>query len=126
MRKIQFLHFTLITCLLCAGCSPSENILPASSLHPFGRVMVTGSGYIELISSAAHFGFTFQGKECQVSAYISDPQGHNYVQYELDGVYQKRVKIGGKDKQPIIINAKSNGTHTLWLYKATEAHSGPI
>ena len=25
-----------------------------------------------------------------------------------------------------MINAKGNGTHTVWLFKATEAHSGPI
>ena len=79
------------------------------------------SGHIELISSAAHVGFTFEGDECQVSAYFTDPEGHNYLQYELDGVYQKRVKISGKDNQPFVINANGNGTHTVWLYKATEA-----
>ena len=125
MRNIIRLYFAMLISLGYSGCDGSST-LPAASLHPFGRVMVNESGHVELISSAAHFGFTFQGDECQVSAYIADPEGHNYVQYELDGVYQKRVKISGMDNQPIVINAKGNGTHTVWLYKATEAWVGPI
>ena len=120
MRNIILLYFAILIGLGYSGCDGSST-LPAASLHPFGRVMANESGHIELISSAAHVGFTFQGDECLVSAYITDPEGHNYLQYELDGVYQKRVKISGKDNQPIIINAKGNGTHTVWLYKATEA-----
>ena len=125
MRNIILIYFALLISLGYSGCDGSRT-LPAASLHPFGRVMVNESGHVELIGSAAHFGFTFQGDECQVSAYITDPEGHNYVQYELDGVYQKRVKISGKDNQLITINAKGNGTHTVWLYKATEAWVGPI
>jgi len=125
MRNITLLYFAILISLGYSGCDGSST-LPAASLHPFGRAMVNESGHIELISSAAHFGFTFQGDECQVSAYITDPEGHNYLQYELDGVYQKRVIIPGKDNQPIIIKAKDNGTHTAWLFKATEAHTGPI
>ena len=125
MRNNILLYFAILISLGYVGCDGSST-LPAGSLHPFGRVMVNDKGHIELISSAAHVGFTFQGNECQVSAYITDPEGHNYLQYELDGVYQKRVKIPGKDNQPVIINAKGNGTHTVWLYKATEAWVGPI
>ena len=125
MRNIILLYFAILIGLGYSGCD-GRSTLPAASLHPFGRVMVTDTGHIELISSAAHVGFTFQGYQCQVSAYIIDGEGHNYLQYELDGVYQKRVKISGKDKQPIIITAKGNDTHTVWLYKATEAWVGPI
>jgi lysophospholipase L1-like esterase len=125
MKNIILLGFAILIGLGYSGCDGSRT-LPAASLHPYGRVMVTDRGHIELISSAAHVGFTFQGDECQVSAYIIDPEGHNYLQYELDGVYQKRVKITGQDKRPIIINAKGNGTHTVWLFKATEAYVGPI
>ena len=126
MTQIRVFQFALIIGLLSASCSPSENILPASALYPFGRVLVNDAGHIELISSASHLGFTFKGTECQVSAYITDADGHNYLQYELDGVYQKRVRITGKDNQPVVIKATGNGTHTLWIFKATEAHSGPI
>ena len=79
-----------------------------------------------MISSAAHLGFSFTGLQCEISAYIADEAGHNYLQYELDGTYQRRVKISGNDKQPVVITAAENGTHTVWLYKATEAHTGPV
>ncbi|WP_158267482.1 SGNH/GDSL hydrolase family protein [Adhaeribacter arboris] len=81
---------------------------------------------VELISSAVHFGFSFEGEECQIYATIPNPEGHNYLQYELDGVYQKRIKISGNSQEPIRITAPGAGTHTIWIYKATEAHTGPI
>ena len=88
--------------------------------------MLTDSGHVELIGSAVHFGFDFSGKECLVYAYINDADGHNYLQYELDGVYQKRIKVMGNDRRPIVIAAPAAGKHTVWIYKATEAQTGPI
>ena len=53
-------------------------------------------GQLELISSAVHFGFEFcHGNECEVSALLTDASAHNYLQYELDGVYQKRLRVEG-------------------------------
>ncbi|MDH4091059.1 MAG: hypothetical protein OEV74_08370 [Cyclobacteriaceae bacterium] len=78
------------------------------------------------MSSAAHIGFRFKGKECWVFAYILEKGGHNFLQYELDGVYQKRIKVSGKEELPIVITAETSGMHTAWLYKAAEAHTGPI
>lgn len=130
MRRISFL--LLIISLALSGCSKSKNgqsdnnILPASSLFPSGRALLNESKHLELISSAAHVGFTFEGTECQLFAYIPDLSGHNYLQYELDGVYQKRIKVSGSGDQPMVIHAATNGTHTVWLYKATEPHTGPI
>jgi hypothetical protein len=100
--------------------------LPASSLYGYGRCLVNGNGQLELISSAAHAGFTFQGKECVVYASVSDASGHNFLQYELDGVYQKKVRISGKDPNPLLITATGAGVHTVWIYKNTEATSGPV
>jgi lysophospholipase L1-like esterase len=125
MRHIIRFFLAIFIGVVYSGCD-SSSTLPAASLHPFGRVIINDVGHIELISSAAHVGFTFQGDECQVMAHINDLEGHNYLQYELDGVYEKRITIQGKDNQPIIIHAKDNGQHTVWLYKATEAHTGPI
>ncbi len=59
-------------------------------------------------------------------ASIRDANGHNYLQYELDGVYQKRIRVTGNAKEPIRITAPTSGKHTVWVYKATEAHTGPI
>ena len=79
-----------------------------------------------MISSAMHVGFSFDGNECRIVASIPNAAGHNYLQYELDGVYQKRIKVSGNSKEPILITSPTAGTHTVWLYKATEAHTGPI
>lgn len=100
--------------------------LPASALSPFGRFLLNDQKHVELISSASHFGFRFSGKECNLFAYLTDNNSHNYLQYELDGVYQKKVRVEGNNKQPILITASTEGMHTVWVYKATEAHSGPI
>src|SRR6266540_4268941 len=130
MKKKLF-HFTIIFYLFCSGCSSSKTAasdgsLSASSLLPFGRCAWNDNHDLELISSAVHFGFSFSGKECKVFAYLTDTGAHNYLQYELDGVYQKRIKILGNENQPAVITAASAGVHEVWIYKATEAHTGPI
>jgi len=130
MNKIKssLLAFGLI--IILSGASrkniEASETLPASALHVYGRYLLNDQKHIELISSASHIGFTFKGKECQVYAYINDPNGHNYLQYEIDDVYQKRIKISGKEKQPFVIQTSTNKVHTVWIYKATEAHTGPI
>jgi hypothetical protein len=102
------------------------NVLPATALHPYGRTLFTNDKKLELISSAVHFGFSFYGKECQIFASIPDVNAHNYLQYVLDGKYQKRIRINGNSDQPTILNVSSEGKHTVWIYKATEATTGPI
>ena len=127
--KIRIL--VLLSFLMLLACSSSiqtavvSNTLLAESLHVYGRYAVTSEKHIELISSATHTGFSFSGTQCQVYAYVNDGS-HNYLQYEVDDVYQKRIKISGKGKQVLTINADFQGRHTVWIYKATEAHSGPV
>jgi len=113
--------------LLCSGGpSTKVGILPASGLHPFGRWLLTPAGQVELIGSAVHFGFQFMGTRAAVYVSVPEGSGHGYLQYELDGVYQGRVQVDDKDRKPLLIRAGSTGTHTVWVYKATEATSGPI
>jgi hypothetical protein len=99
--------------------------IKATDLKVYGRSIIKDQK-LELISSAAHIGFTFEGNQCEVYITIPDYQSRNYIQYELDGVYQKRIKLEGKSKAPIVIPANGKGKHTVWIYKATEAHTGPI
>jgi len=119
-------------CIICAGCASAKlntaipDTLSATALQPVGRTVINDDQNLELISSAAHVGFSFQGKECQVFASIPAVGGHNYLQYELDGVYQKRIKIEGNAATPITLTATTEGAHTIWIYKATEAHTGAI
>lgn len=126
--KFRFLLWLLFYSFLQAGCFSSKqggpaDTLTAPDLKPVGRYALQGE-HLQLVSSGVHFGFTFEGTECTL--YTASPGQHNYLQYELDGVYQKRVRINNKDVQPLVIKAPQNGTHTVWLYKATEAHTGPV
>jgi hypothetical protein len=132
LMSFKYQHILITFCIFGLSCSSSKNIiketnyLPATALQPFGRFLINDQQNLELISSAVHFGFSFQGKECQVYATLNNPNGHNYLQYELDGVYQKRIRIDGNSSAPIIITALTEGKHTIWMYKATEAHTGAI
>lgn len=120
----------LVVFLSCTSSKDNTNankdVLPASELKPYGRALIDAQQNLELISSAVHFGFNFSGKSCTVYASIADANGHNYLQYELDGIYQKRLKITGGSVQPIEITAATEGKHIVWIYKATEATTGPI
>ena len=116
--------------IICFGCSSGNNseandILSASALKVSGRSVINEQG-LGLITSAAHFGFSFEGKECRVYAFIPDVQAHGYLQYEMDGVYQNRIRVSGSFRDPILLTAATEGKHTVWIYKATEAHTGPI
>jgi lysophospholipase L1-like esterase len=125
-------NVAIIFGLLCFGCASSgihtgsTNSLAPSALQVYGRYSLNNEQGIELISSAVHFGFSFDGTDCTVSAFIPGKQDHNYLQYELDGEYQERIKISGSSNEPILIKAKRAGRHTVWIYKATEAHTGGI
>jgi lysophospholipase L1-like esterase len=121
----------LISCLFL-NCTFSQqnvdekNSLPAAELKPYGRFEFDNDGNLELISSAVHFGFSFTGKECVLYAFMHAANNHGYLQYELDGVYQKRIKINGGSVQTITLTANTNGEHTIEIYKCTEATTGSI
>lgn len=100
--------------------------LYATQLKPYGRTWLNKHKELELISSAVHFGFKFEGNQCKIFASLKDHGAHNYIQYELDGVYQKRIRINGNSIEPTVIKTSGKGIHTIWIYKATEAHTGPI
>lgn len=127
------IYVSVTLCMLSLSCASTKKntasnntVLPAIALKPYGRYLTDAQQNIELISSVVHFGFSFKGKSCTIYASINDAQGHNYLQYELDGVYQKRLKVTGSIIQPIIITADNDGPHIIWIYKATEAHTGAI
>jgi len=129
MRYFFVLAFFASTVLV--DCSSSKNkggdILAAKDLKPLGRTALTGDQYLELISSAVHFSFSFEGKECKVYASLPiNGTDHNYLQYEMDGIYQKRIRIARDSTAPIIFSATTGGEHKVTIYKATEAHTGPI
>lgn len=101
------------------------NIIKGSDLKPFGRYDFDGTE-LELISSACHFGFEFKGKTCTLYARSFDTNAHGYIQYEIDGKYGGRIRISDTLANEIVIKADKGSIHKVWVYKATEAHSGPI
>src|SRR5450432_4007560 len=128
--KYKFnLFFTGILNCFCffssSSFASSKDTLIAVSLHPYGRYAKNPKGDLELISSAVHFGFRFDGPICTLYAYISDPAAHNYLQYTVDDLYYRRIKISGNNHQYNIVGL-GKGNHTIWIYKATEAATGPI
>ncbi len=125
-RLIIIASFFGFSCASTGVKTEGASSLPATSLQPYGRYLINPTQQLELISSAAHFGFSFKGPGCTIFASIPNTEGHNYLQYELDGVYQKRIKVHGNAKEPIVISAPDAGSHTVWIYKATEAHTGPV
>jgi len=124
--SLLVLSFFLINSTRAADLNKGTDTLHAVALKPFGRTVLNAAKKLELISSAAHFGFKFSGDSCVIFAGVPDAWAHNYLQYEIDGVYQKRIRIDGKNPAPVIIKAAGKGEHTIWLYKATEAHTGAI
>jgi len=115
----------LVTNRATSSHTKSKNQLSAEQLKPLGRFDIN-QGRLELIGSAVHFGVSFEGKQCLVLASLAEWQDHNYIQYELDGVYQKKIRVKGGGTDSLMIQAASGGKHILWLYKATEAHTGPV
>ncbi len=108
-----------------AGSNRADTLF-AESLKPLGRTIINSHHNLELITSAAHFGFSFKGTECKVYVNAQAANQHNYLQYELDGVYQKMVRVEGNAAEPVVIKANSPGKHTVWIYKTTEAHTGAL
>ncbi len=129
MKTIVLYFITLF--LFSPGCTSTRNIssekeiLSGKDLHAYGRTIVDGAGALHLITSAAHFGFSFDGSRVQLFVSLTNGASHNYIQYELDGVYQKKIRIERALQQPLTITAPP-GKHTVWIYKATEAHTGDI
>lgn len=127
---------TVVCISLCSSCSSlitsnthQEKLVPVTikgkDLFPYGRTRMTIQG-LELISSGVHFGINFSGKELELTATLPDWLDHNYLQYEIDGIYKKRIRINKGSAKPIIISADTDGKHTVRIFKATEAHTGPI
>lgn len=127
---MKFSSLVAFIALAVVGCSPAKpvtqknSVLEASQLQPFGRTDVV-NGQLKLISSASSFAFSFEGQDCRV--FVSLPNGaHAYLQYELDGVYQKRIRVSSDDKEPLDIHTNDGGKHSVRVYKATEATTGPV
>jgi lysophospholipase L1-like esterase len=132
--KLSYKYYlpVIVFYIVCAGCFVTKpgtapvTILPATAFQPFGRSIINEQHNLELISTACQVGFSFEGTTFRIQLSLPSWLHHNYLQYELDGEYQKRIRIDSSSKDPLVITAPSAGKHTIWIYKATEAHTGAI
>src|ERR1700681_3903803 len=106
VMKMKYKNSLLLAAYLSCFCffgssaiAASKDTLKAASLHPYGRSLQNSNGNLELISSAVHFGFRFTGPYCSIFASLSDPFAHNYLQYTVDDIYHKRIKVSGNSSQ---------------------------
>ena len=129
MSKKLF-RLAVVFYLLCCGCAgvyaKTTDSLAATALKPYGRYIIDDRKNLELISTAVHFGFSFEGTECTIYASVPNASAHNYIQYEMDGEYKKKISIWGDTSKPVVLTAQKGGRHTVWVYKATEATTGAI
>ena len=98
-----------------------------SLYHVAGRVENLKDGNVVLIGSASSVTFEFTDTNCQVTLQSTDSDHHNYVVFELDGVYLGRFRIEKGEAQNFPINTTTKvSTHRLTIYKATEAANGSV
>lgn len=129
IRNLAVFLFTIVIFTHCSSTKHATVVgnaesLYANALQPYGRTRLTTDDRLELISSAVHFSVRFNDTACTIYTALPSGMDHNYLQYELDGVYQKRLRVT-QGNTPLHI-AVPAGEHTLTIYKATEAQTGPI
>ena len=125
-RLLAVVYAAFLTFLHSSSIAASKDTLKAASIRPYGRYIQNSNGNLELISSAVYFGFRFTGPYCSILASLSDPAAHNYLQFTVDGIYFRRMKVSGNLSRSYNIDGLGKGEHTVWIYKATEATTGPI
>jgi lysophospholipase L1-like esterase len=122
----------LLSLLFLYSCHSSSKLTlikandPAITAH--GRVLIDANKDLVLISSASYAEFSFTSDSCIV--YLRDstwPGDYNYVAVELDNEYKGRLKVDKSTATPYTIHTTAhNSSHTLRLYKATEASNGLV
>jgi len=106
--------------------SKAQESIQGTNLPSFGRTEYIYRPYLELIGSASHFGFQFYGDSCLLYTSSLHWKTPGYVQISLDQGAPIRINAFAKNGEPIKILAKTKGVHQVWVYKTTEAQTGPV
>src|ERR1700733_6210992 len=72
-KLLLIVYIICFSFLSFSSVAAPGDTLNAPSLKPYGRYYQNPHGSLELISSAVHFGFRFNGPYCSVFASLSDP-----------------------------------------------------
>lgn len=133
MPKSKLIILSCLILLLLIHCqrsSPTHRAFyPADhpSIRYVGRIDFTEPHKPKLIGSGAYFQAKFKGRTCTLILENQYLYGnHGYIAVELDGRYQRRIKITQDRTEYPIAQDLSEGEHFLLVCKATEAQNGSI
>lgn len=125
-------YHVLILLVLFISCKDesknSEIVKPftTKNLNYQGRVDFLKDSTLALISPGSSISFNFSGNFCEV--YLkSEFRPHSYISIEIDGEFLEKIKIEADSIKPYQIKIPSkNKTHTVQIFKETEASNGSI
>lgn len=121
-------HLVVVLFLISFSISAKGIDNTATFYHYEGRVDHLKDGNTMLVGAASSVTFEFTDKNCEIFLQSVDTwEHHNYVVFELDGIYLGRFAIKkGSPKSFPIISTTHEKTHRLTIYKATEAANGGV
>lgn len=113
------------------GCKKEKmTLFPADDprLTWHGRTWEDNTGYRYLIGSASSLKFKFYGKQCRIWMQNAAPgEDYNYISLVIDGVRQPRTALRLDSLSPVdVIPASPGLSHTIEMYKETEAINGAV
>jgi len=123
MSTIKKLPFIVLATILCCSFLSFTETDFSTTYTVKGRTEIFKDSII-LIGSASSVNFTFKGKQCSV-VLKSGKLHHGYIALEIDGKYIERKRIESTPTE-ITVDQTKSGTHTVAIYKATEAANGNI
>ena len=129
--KRTFPMSLLLVTLLCWSCQKETLRVYRPTdlrLRWSGRTFADESGNTYLIGSASSLKFAFHGTQCKVwLRNAASGQDYNYISIVVDGVHQPRQAIHFTSQTAIDITPEqTSDSHTIELYKETEAFNGAI
>jgi lysophospholipase L1-like esterase len=127
MKFYKKIALFLAVISLC-GLTLSFDLSDKQVYTTLGRTEQLEGGGIALIGSASSVTFGFKGDKCDINLRAHDDnfEHHAYVVIELDGQYYSRYKVLPGGTKLSIVASGSAKTHTLSVYKATEAANGQV
>ena len=130
MKWMTFLTLTIAISFECVNTMalPKLNFFKPDNkkLHYVGRIDFSDPLKPKLSGAGAYFVFKFQGSSCEILLEDEHLNDHSYIAIEIDGIYDKRIKVSKNQEKYLIAHDLENSEHTVLICKATEAQNGYI
>ncbi len=129
--KIKQLFFLLVFPFLISACKQGATHLftaDSGSIRFSGRIDFSNEREPVLIGSASFAEVKFVGDSCIVLLQKLNPAGeYNFVSIEIDDQFHGRIKLDKEGMAGYELSVpQGNKSHTLRIYKSTEASNGAI